>query len=851
MIPPRNLARTLLLTPALVAIGAYWYFLLDSHRQIREATLARTETVAQQLANGLAAQMASVVRNIDFVSDILRQDYVSDKSAFAVSVQGAFRAFPEHTLLQVAVIDRNGYLAYSSLGMQEKVFLGDREHFRIHAEHPDTDRAFFGKPLLGRVSGSWSIQFSRPVRRDGAFDGVLVLSISPEYLSHALEQLGLGEHDSAALIREDGSYLATNRDIDFFIGETVKGSPPYLAPDAPARGSFRDGATHAPLGRISAWRHLKDSDQLMVHVGIAEQDVLAPVEDEAAASRKANLAGTLLFLFLLAVIMRQWRRLEHQHMRLQRNEKLYRSFFEKHSSIKLLVDPRDGSIRFANDAAAAFYGYARSTLESMRITDLNSLPADEVRASIGEATSKRSNRFVFKHRLAGGALRDVEVYSCPLEMDGTTLLYSIIHDITERQQLEIRLKDSEERYRRVFATVPSGMMLLDGEGDIVLWNDAALTILGVDAAGLQRRAVKLFKRDGQPVAIEDYPSRRALREPAAHALYYAELENGGKRWISVHTSQLPPDAQGRSGAVVSYTDVSKLIELEESLLISQSVFESTTEAIVVADADSRVIRVNPAFTRMTGYDAEEVIGKRPVVLSSGQQDEAFWQAMCQSLNAKGSWEGEITDRHKNGQLFIEKLKISALTHPDGIHSRYVALCSDITSQKEQEAQVWHRAHHDALTGLPNRNLFLDRLGQAITRAQRRRESVGLLFIDLDRFKPVNDTWGHQAGDLLLCQVAARIGTGLRDEDTLARIGGDEFVVLLPQVASMDGCRNVAAKILANLETPFELGMATLSISASIGIAISHEGDCSAEALLHSADVLMYKAKQERNSFASA
>lgn len=843
----RNFRHLYFLALVFVALGTYWYELVAGHERMRTATIQRTETVAQQLANGMAEQMASVIRNINFVSNFLRQDYVSSRASFASSVQTAFEAFPPQALIQVAVIDRDGYLAFSSLG-NNKVFLGDREHFRIHAEHPDADQQFISKPLFGRVSNAWSIQFSRPIRRDGHFVGVLVLSISPEYLSRTLEQLNLGANDSAGLILDDGSYLARNRDIAGYIGKKVKSSRPYLAANAPEEGVFHDESTHEPIRRIFAWHRMHESEHVLVYAGIAEEDVLNPIESQIAASVRTNLAGSVFMLLLAGVVLRQWVKLQNQHEQLGQNEKLYRSFFEKHSSIKMLIDQRDGRIRRANDAAARFYGYSRETLQNMHIGDLNQLPGETIKAKIDEASTKRSNCFVFRHRLADGQIRDVEVYSCPIEIDAEPMLYSIIHDITERKELEIKLKLSEERYRSIFSAIPNGMMLVDGAGEILLWNDAAPSILNVDAAGLKARTVRLFYRNGLPVPPHEYPSVRANTEQATHGLYYLELDEGSRRWIAVHTRQLPQDTPGIDGAVVSFTDVSRLIALEESLLISQSVFESATEGIVVTDADSRIIKVNPAFSKITGYDEHEVLGKTPAVLASGHHDDDFYAQMYQALDAAGSWEGDIANRHKNGRLFIEKLKISAVRTPGGALLRYVALLSDITNQKEQEAAVWHRAHHDALTGLPNRNLFLDRLGQSINHAQRRGTPVGLLFIDLDRFKPVNDTYGHQMGDTLLCLVAGRINECIREEDTVARIGGDEFVVLLPQIHQIDDCEKVAGKILEALRRPFEIDATVVSISASIGIATCLKGNCTAETLLERADRAMYEAKQEKNSY---
>ena len=845
-----NLAVALFAVVVLVGIALYWYLLLASYARMRETTITRAEIMSKQLANGLSEQMASVVRNINFVSNVLRQDRLTTPAKFQASVNAAFEAFPKDALIQVAVIDKTGYLTYSNLGTK-KIYLGDREHFRIHADHPDRDQPFVSTPIQGRVSKSWSIQFSRPIKRDGLFDGVLVLSISPEYLSRTLEGLSLDENDSAGLVRTDGSYLARSRDIDQFIGKKVKENRPYLAPDAPTSGIFQDQSSHEPIRRIFAWRRMNDSEQLIVYAGISQEDILRPIEREIEHGAERNAIGTLILLLLSGIVIHQGKKLRAQHERLRRNETLYRSFFDRHSAIKLLIDPRTGKIRKANDAAAGFYGYSRAQLEHMTTFDLNSLPEAELKEKIAAAISNQSNHFKFKHRLADGKLRDVEVYSSPIEIEGESLLFSIIHDITEQHELEFKLKQSEERYRDIFATIPSGMMLVDAAGEIVLWNNAALSILAVDVAGLKDRAVKLYYRDGQEVIDHDYPSKRAINEPATHGLYYLWANGDEKRWIAAHTRRLPEGTNGIEGAVVSFTDVTRLIALEESLLISQSVFEAAAEGIVVTEPDGTIVKVNPAFSILTGYSEQDALGATPAILASGRHGDEFYANLYQALSSAGSWDGEITNRRKDGRLFVEKLRISSVRNPRGELLRYVGLLSDITAQKEQEAEVWHQAHHDALTGLPNRNLFQDRLGQAIAHAQRRNKGVGVLFIDLDRFKPVNDTYGHQAGDELLRQVSERIAACLREEDTVARIGGDEFVVLLPLIRAISDCTTVAEKILVSLKRPFTLSEASVSISASLGIACCTKGRGGAPELMEHADQAMYEAKKTRNGYAIA
>jgi len=253
--------------------------------------------------------------------------------------------------------------------------------------------------------------------------------------------------------------------------------------------------------------------------------------------------------------------------------------------------------------------------------------------------------------------------------------------------------------------------------------------------------------------------------------------------------------------------------------------------------------VNPAFTIITGYTQRDVIGKTPSLLASGTHDQAFYQDMWQQINTQGGWHGEIRNRRKSGQLYVEWLSIKRVCDTKGQVTHYVAVFSDISERKASEERMHHLAHYDVLTDLPNRVLFGDRLAQAIASAQRDNRHLALMFIDLDKFKPVNDELGHPVGDQLLRAVAKRLRQCvLRDSDTVARVGGDEFVVMLHDVESEQDAMTVATKIRSALEQPFELGEHTVSISSSVGIAMFPQHGASENALLKNADIAMYHAK---------
>ncbi len=401
---------------------------------------------------------------------------------------------------------------------------------------------------------------------------------------------------------------------------------------------------------------------------------------------------------------------------LSESESRFRRFFENNSSVMLLIDPASGEIRDANYAAANFYGYPHEEMAGMHYRYINLLSELASRPNLeGEGLE-----FISRHQLFNGDARDVEVYSTPIESDGRTLLFAIVHDISERTL--------NERELRIAATA---------------------------------------------------------------------------------------------------------FEVQEGILIT--------------DADINILRVNKAFSRITGYQADEVIGHNPSILNSGYQDTEFYAAMWDDLHRTGEWEGEIWNRRKNGEIYPEYLTITATRDVKGNISNYVAAFNDITASKKAEEEIKGLAFYDPLTRLPNRRLLLDRLTRAQASSARNAQQCALLFIDLDHFKSLNDTLGHDIGDLLLQQVAQRLQTCVRDDDTVARQGGDEFVLMLENLSesTIDAAKQaekIAEKILLTLNQTYYLGTHAHHNTPSIGITLFSGHQTKAEELFKQADIAMYQSK---------
>jgi len=320
-------------------------------------------------------------------------------------------------------------------------------------------------------------------------------------------------------------------------------------------------------------------------------------------------------------------------------------------------------------------------------------------------------------------------------------------------------------------------------------------------------------------------------------------KDGSWKWIFMRGMVVSRDEDGKPLRMIgTHADITERHQKNESLLRSAAVLNTVTEAVLVTDANNRIISVNPSFTKISGYSSEDVIGKDTSMLFSNPSNSELSDDILQSLAVSGSWQGEIAHRRKNGEHYVVWMSVNSVRNEKGHISNYVSVFSDISERKAAELRMQYLAHFDPLTDLPNRALFNDRLRQAMAVNRRNKTRLALLFIDLDKFKPINDTLGHSVGDLLLREVAYRLLDCIRESDTAGRIGGDEFVVLLSGIETEHDASLVASKILEAIQQPFQFEEHSVHISASIGIAVYPENGQTEEEILTNADNAMYHAK---------
>ncbi|MBP0047886.1 EAL domain-containing protein [Marinobacterium sp. AK62] len=388
--------------------------------------------------------------------------------------------------------------------------------------------------------------------------------------------------------------------------------------------------------------------------------------------------------------------------------------------------------------------------------------------------------------------------------------------------------------------IPSMVYIKDLNGVYRLYNERFVQVLGQP----DENGSSVFDLLDDPYAQQIVVRDKEVLETRAPVQFQIEFPVKGElhRWFMV---KFPlEDEQGNCYAVATVaTDITEQERNESLLRIAQRVFEHTTEGIMITDADNRIVDVNESLVQMSGYSREELLGQAPSIQQSGQQDQAFYSRLWQTLREKGKWTGELENRRADGILYPVRLSVSGIYNRDGELDGYFGIFQDITEEKRAAQDLHRLAYHDSLTGLYNRTEFMHALTEAVHRGERYHEPFGLLFIDLDLFKEVNDSHGHAAGDRLLCEVAHRLCEEIRDSDRAFRLGGDEFTLLLPQVRDDTALSVVADKLIQRLRAPYLIDEREVRVGCSIGVvSYPRDGD-TPEDLLGHADAAMYFAKE--------
>lgn len=435
-------------------------------------------------------------------------------------------------------------------------------------------------------------------------------------------------------------------------------------------------------------------------------------------------------------------------------------------------------------------------------------------------------------RPADELLHELQVHQLELAMQNESL----------RQAL-IALEASRDRYAALYDFAPVGYVTLTPSGQIAEANLTSATLLGMNRVRIRGQRFDRFisDRDREPWNLAFIGVKQREERVGVELM----LHRGDGRTFPAWVDCLRVEGDGSPPAIrLTLTDISESVahrRLAEEARLSANVVENSIEGVMVTDLAGVIQMVNPAFTQITGYAANEAIGQTPNLVRSERQHPSYYRAMWDALVAQGRWEGELWNRKKTGEAYLASLTISVVRDHQGQPAQYVAVFHDVTTMRQDDADMRHWAFHDALTGLPNRALLQDRLRHALARAIREKRTLALAFIDLDGFKPVNDSLGHAAGDQLLQEVAQRIKRRVRAMDTVARLGGDEFLILAEDATSQE-CATLARDVLEEISMHVTIGNHSVTIAASIGIAVYPGDGVTDTDLMRSADAAMYRAK---------
>ncbi|MEC5159715.1 MULTISPECIES: sensor domain-containing protein [unclassified Janthinobacterium] len=425
-------------------------------------------------------------------------------------------------------------------------------------------------------------------------------------------------------------------------------------------------------------------------------------------------------------------------------------------------------------------------------------------------------------------------------------VYCVEIDVSARRRQEDALRAAGDNFRQLFEKSSDAIVLLEGVR-IVDVNPAAVALFHCHDKGRMAGRVlcdfsPLLQPDGgDSLTLEAQFAERAHQNGNCRFDWRYRRCDGAVFWAEVLLTSITYDHSYLFYAVIR--DISARKAAERSLHLAAQVFENARDAILVTDAERRVVAVNRAYLDVTGFDAHEMLGRRFRVQRAGADEQAFFQQVWAGLAASEHWQGEIEGKRKNGQRYPAWLSLTAIRDSAGAVSNYMGIVSDITERKKSEAHTRHLAEHDFLTDLPNRVLLLDRLSLALAAARRKHSMLATLFLDLDHFKNINDTMGHRVGDLLLKEVARRLIKCVRGVDTVSRQGGDEFVIILADLGGVDQAAHVAASVQHAVSQPYQIDGHELYISTSIGVSIFPSDGGDIDTLVKNADIAMYHAKE--------
>jgi len=761
---------------------------------------------ALQASSGLLQDYEAPLRHRDgaviWVST--NAQYLRDASGRVVGVEGTTRDITERRIAEARTVKLNKLLRMA--GEIDAILVREsgrdtllQEACRVMVEHGGFSMAWVGL-------ADWKTGEVRPAAHAGR---------SSEYVYDIKVRCDDSQHGRGPF----GRAMCEGRPV--LIGDTE--SDPSFVP-------WRERARQARFRSVAAFP-IRMGEQVIGAIGAYTDAPTAFTEEEVDVF--SRLASNLGYALQASENVIQRRRAEEA---LRASEAHFRAVVSNAPVVLYTLD-RNGIIQLSEGKGLAALQLrpgevvGRSVFDMYR--DYPEICATIRRALAGEA---------LVHVVTLGSLTFEVHYSPTFGPDGRVdSVIGLAIDISERMRAELALKQSESNYRALTENANVGI-LVNYQGRHVFANPQLLEMLGYTADELHQTSIEDLVHPDEIVEVRRKFQDRLAGRPVPSSYETVLLAKDGTS-VPVEITATLTTWLGEPAGLVFLHDIRERIRSETEMRKLSSAIAQTADAVMITDRQGNIEYVNPAFETMTGYSRADVLGARSNILKSGRQGETFYQRMWSTILAGEPFSDVLVNRRKDGSLYYEEKTITPLKDAYGTITHFVSTGRDITERMQTQEQLQYLAQHDALTELPNRVLLLDRLKQGLARARWHRRLVAVLFVDLDRFKTINDTLGHEVGDRLLQQLAERFRRSVREGDTVARFGGDEFVILLDDVANESDIAAIAKKVLETLAPPFEIDDQRLYITASIGISLyPNDGEDSGTLLKH-ADIAMYRAKE--------
>ena len=837
---PSSKLRILFSSIALVLVvsllAGYWWSLSINHQQMRADIARQAEIRAAQSADAMAQQMAMLAHHLDYSLQTLAREYrMQPPAVFHRLAQGMISDHPPDSIVQIAIADAQGWVRYSSLGTppgQAPASIADREHFQVH-QQAASPRLHISKPVKGRVSGRWSIQFSYPILAANQFKGVIVLSLSPNYLASLLGQLAVHQEDTALLVRDDGYYLARTSHLENVLGTTLPASRPFLQTDAALQGNYDISGQVDGTHRFYGWRKLPHFGLNLV-IGLASAPILAPVEATIRTSRIRSALGSVLLVFASLWIAALFWRLENQKQTL-------RTVFETLPVGVMIVDA-EGNITGCNTRAAEILTDGKTCLPNLNTPRLTSRLTNKDGIPVTSADALGKTAWAGQERIDGltlglqpiddeiNQLRWISVNATP-QPSGRKGAIVVLTDITQQM--------ASAQFRRALLDNSATAIAIAGAGrQITYINRQVSLLLGYGRDAMVGQSFRMIHLDEAHYLNFERHYAQLVRDTQLETEYPFRHQDGSIRWCTIHGTLLKLPRQ-ETQVIWSLLDNTARHYAQEALAATSQrlavVIDRFPAGILVADAQGRISHSNQALAELFGQEFA------PQNLRGQTLTEVRASLAPFLADTAQHTDDERTLQLGDGRTLIhETIAISAQDTPSG----HLLIYQDITEYKERERLLERLATTDALTGLPNRRCFIQSCEDELQRWRRYGGECGtLVMFDLDHFKRVNDTWGHAVGDQVLVQVAGITRQLLRTTDTAGRLGGEEFMILLPST-TLAGARQLAERLRQTIaDTPVEGPEDTFNVTASLGITLfpAHDTDDLPQAMQR-ADQALYIAK---------